>query len=52
MKIIKRNGAEEIFDINKIVNAIKKANREMQNFLPFSVPPGAKAKAWVSVSSM
>lgn len=29
MKIIKRNGAEEIFDINKIVNAIKKANREV-----------------------
>ena len=26
MKIIKRNGAEEIFDINKIVNAIAKAN--------------------------
>ena len=29
MKIIKRNGAEEIFDINKIVNAIQKANREV-----------------------
>ena len=29
MKIIKRNGAEEIFDINKIVNAIKKANHEV-----------------------
>lgn len=26
MKIIKRNGAEEVFDINKIVNAIAKAN--------------------------
>ncbi|MGN0599142.1 MAG: anaerobic ribonucleoside-triphosphate reductase [Oscillospiraceae bacterium] len=26
MKIIKRNGAEEIFDINKIINAIAKAN--------------------------
>ena len=26
MKIIKRNGAEEIFDINKVVNAIAKAN--------------------------
>ena len=26
MKIIKRNGSEEIFDIEKIVNAISKAN--------------------------
>ena len=26
MKIIKRNGSEEIFDISKIVNAISKAN--------------------------
>ena len=26
MKIIKRNGAEEVFDINKVVNAIAKAN--------------------------
>ena len=26
MKIIKRNGAEEVFDQAKIVNAIKKAN--------------------------
>ena len=26
MKIIKRNGSEEIFDIEKIINAVKKAN--------------------------
>lgn len=26
MKIIKRNGSEEIFDIDKIINAVKKAN--------------------------
>ena len=26
MKIIKRNGAEEVFDVSKIVNAIAKAN--------------------------
>ena len=27
MKIIKRNGSEAVFDITKIVNAIKKANQ-------------------------
>ena len=26
MKIIKRNGSETVFDINKIINAIEKAN--------------------------
>ena len=26
MKIIKRNGAEETFDVTKIINAIQKAN--------------------------
>ena len=30
MKIIKRNGAEEVFVIDKIVNAIRKANREVE----------------------
>ncbi len=29
MKIIKRNGAEEVFNIEKISNAIRKANREV-----------------------
>lgn len=31
MKIIKRNGAEVVFDIEKIVNAIRKANKEVQD---------------------
>lgn len=26
MKIIKRNGSEEVFDINKIIKAVKKAD--------------------------
>ena len=30
MKIIKRNGTEVIFDINKIKNAIRKANKEVE----------------------
>ncbi|MBQ4231844.1 MAG: anaerobic ribonucleoside-triphosphate reductase, partial [Lachnospiraceae bacterium] len=30
MKIIKRNGAEEVFVIDKIINAIRKANREVE----------------------
>ena len=30
MKIIKRNGAEAVFDINKIVNAITKANNAVE----------------------
>ena len=29
MKIIKRNGAEEGFDLGKIVNAVRKANNEV-----------------------
>lgn len=29
MKIIKRNGAEVAFDIDKIVNAVRKANNEV-----------------------
>ena len=30
MKIIKRSGAEEVFNVEKIVNAIKKANQSVQ----------------------
>lgn len=33
MKIIKRNGAEEIFDVNKIVAAVSKANDSMEERL-------------------
>ena len=29
MKIIKRNGAEEVFDIDKIIHAVKRANKEV-----------------------
>ena len=29
MKIIKRNGEEVVFDINKIITAISKANKEV-----------------------
>ncbi|MDD6995778.1 MAG: anaerobic ribonucleoside-triphosphate reductase [Candidatus Borkfalkiaceae bacterium] len=32
MKIIKRNGQEVLFDREKIVNAVKKANEEMDDF--------------------
>ncbi|MBE5753520.1 MAG: anaerobic ribonucleoside-triphosphate reductase [Clostridiales bacterium] len=31
MNIIKRNGQEMVFDIEKIINAIKKANREIES---------------------
>ena len=31
MNIIKRNGQEMVFDIDKIINAIKKANREIES---------------------
>ena len=30
MKIIKRNGAEEIFDVTKIVTALQKANAAVE----------------------
>ena len=30
MKIIKRNGAEEVFDISKIVVALRKANAAVE----------------------
>ena len=30
MKIIKRNGAEVVFDISKIVNAVTKANEAVE----------------------
>ena len=29
MRIIKRNGTEVAFDVNKILNAIRKANNEV-----------------------
>ena len=31
MKIIKRNGAEETFDVTKIINAIQKANDTVED---------------------
>ena len=31
MKIIKRNGSEEVFDINKIIKAVKKADRSLSD---------------------
>ena len=31
MKIIKRNGAEEVFDQEKIINAIRKANSTVES---------------------
>ena len=30
MKVIKRNGTEVSFDIDKIINALKKANNEVE----------------------
>ena len=31
MKVIKRNGTEVAFDIDKIINALKKANNEVES---------------------
>lgn len=31
MKVIKRNGTEVAFDIDKIINALRKANNEVES---------------------
>ena len=31
MKIIKRNGSEEVFNVEKIINAVRKANSRELN---------------------
>ena len=40
MKIIKRSGTEVVFDIDKIVNAIRAANLEVEESLSSYRPPG------------